>query len=122
MVTADQIDYRSLIQEARSSEQKESYRVVEKTKQYRVGIGVRISASSPSFFLEVIVHPLSTNKDTPNSKFTQHLVLLKTLQKQGYSIICQEETCTVLEKISPKESISIELMNLKTTLYKTFQD
>jgi hypothetical protein len=111
------IDIHSLLKEAHASEQKESYRVVKKTKKYRIGIGVRLSAASPSFFLEIIVYNLLTDENWYLSDSFQQVPFLKTLQERGYTISCQEETCTALERILRQDSLSTELLYLKTLLY-----
>jgi hypothetical protein len=114
MTTSNRIDIASLVKTAKNSEQKESYIVVEKTKHYRIGAGVRISASSPSFFLEVIIHRSAT--------IIKHILFIKALQERGYLVSCQEETCTVLELILPPDSLISEVVYLKTMFKNTFQD
>lgn len=117
MEPSNKIDIHSLMEEARSSEDKESYRTLEKTYDYRIGIGVRTATKSLSFFLEVFIYHHSKKDD-----ITQQLPLLKKLQERGYLVSCQDETCTVLEILIPQDSLSTELSCLKTILYKTFQD
>jgi len=118
----DYIDVRTLIKEADSSEHKESFHVLERTKMYRIGFGVRTSLKSSSFFLEVSIYSHSINEHNTRSNITQQLPLLKKLQKRGYMISCQDETCTVLEIQVPQNSLSTELKYLKTMLHNTFQD
>jgi hypothetical protein len=121
MSTSNQIDVRSLLKEAQSSEHKESFRVLEKTKDYRIGVGVRISTKSPSFFLEVIIYQHSTKEHLTVSDITQQLPLLKKLQERGYLVSCQDEVCSVLEMTIPRDSLLVELAYLKTSICKTFQ-
>jgi hypothetical protein len=116
MTPSTQIDITSLLKEANASEQKESYRMVEKTKNYRIGVGVRLSPISPSFFLEIILYHLPAYKNHPLSDPLQQVPFLKRLQERRYTISCQEETCTALERILPQDSLSSELTYLKTLL------
>lgn len=116
MKSSNHLDVHSLLKEAQSSEHKESYRVLEKTKNYRIGVGVRTSAESPSFFLEVIIYRHSTKEHSTLSDIAQQLPLLKNLQERGYLVSCQDEICTVLEMLVPQDSLSTELSYLKATI------
>jgi hypothetical protein len=95
---------------------------LEKTKDYRIGVGVRTSAKSSSFFLEVIIYRYSIKELSTMSDIAYQLPLLKNLQKRGYLVSCQDEICTVLEMLVPQDSLPNELSYLKTTIYKIFQD
>jgi len=51
------IDVQALLEEAKSSEHKESSRVLESSHNYRIGVGARLAPSGqPSFFPEVLIH------------------------------------------------------------------
>jgi hypothetical protein len=122
MNSSNQIDVHSLLKEAQSSDHKESFRVLEKTKEYRIGMGVRTATHPPSFFLEVIVYRQSPKNGSILSDITQQLPLLKKLQEEGYLVSCQDEGCTVLEMLITRDSLSEELSSLKSFINKTFQD
>ncbi|MFX0198402.1 MAG: hypothetical protein ACFFCW_19965 [Candidatus Hodarchaeota archaeon] len=52
-----EIDITALQQKADGSEYKESFIVLEKSKNYRVGVSVRfLSPNQPYFFIEVLVY------------------------------------------------------------------
>jgi hypothetical protein len=114
MTMMNSFDIASLIKEAEHSEQRESYRVLEKTQKYRVGVGVRISATSPSFFLEVVIHSPTT--------FITYIPFMKALQERGYVVSCHEETCTVLELILSRGSLDSEITYLSRVLQTAFED
>jgi hypothetical protein len=120
MTMSKRIDIASLVKEAERSEQREAYIVVEKTRKYRIGEGVRLSATTPSFFLEVIIHHRSKNRQS--SDFATQILILSALQERGYSVSCQEETCTVLELMLSSDSVVSEVAYLKTMLKNIFQD
>jgi hypothetical protein len=120
MLTINQTDVRLLLKEAKSSEHKESYKTLEKTTDYRIGVGVRLSTKSPSFFLEVIVYQHSIKGHFNLSELTQRLPLLKKLQERGYLINCQDEASIVLELMAAQDSLLSELAYLKTSIHKIF--
>lgn len=112
----------SLVKEACSSEHKEAFRVLERTKKYRISLGVRTFAKSLSFFLEVNIYHRLIEEHNTLSDITQQLLLLKKLQKRGYSVSCQDEICTVVEMRVPQDSLSGEVKYLKTIINNTLQD
>ena len=113
MTSSTKIDIASLLKEASALEQRESYKMVEKTQNYRIGIGVRLSVHSSSFFLELIIYHHSPDEHFPFSDPRQLISFLKTLQERGYVISCQEETCTALERMLPQDLLSNEVSYLK---------
>jgi hypothetical protein len=114
MAPANRIDAASLVKEASASEQKESYRLIEKTQSYRIGIGVRLSPRPPSFFLEIIIYHLPVNENPSRSNSQQQRPLFKRLRQRGYVVSCQEETNTALERILPQDSLATEVHFLKS--------
>jgi hypothetical protein len=100
-----QIGTRSLIDEARVSGDKESYRLLEKTVCCRIGIGARIDEPAPpSLFIEVIVALSTGNSEVHLPSLQKTLSLLKALQNEGYKLTFQDDNRISCEKtISPLE-------------------
>jgi hypothetical protein len=87
------IDTEALAKEAKTSRDKESYRLLEKTPFYRIGMGARAdSANSFSFFLEIVIKLSAENNEVDLQHFEKTLCLLKSLQKRGYSLTYQDNS------------------------------
>ena len=86
------IDTKALIEEAKTSRDKEAYRLLEKTLSYRIGVGARCSSSNQlSFFIEVIIKLSNESTKVDLRKLEKVLGLLKALQKKGYILTYQDD-------------------------------
>jgi len=114
------IDTKALIEEAKTSRDKEAYTLLEKTPSYRIGVGARVtSLDSPSFFIEIIIK-LSTENDEVNLQcFEKTLCLLKALQTRGYSLIYQDHSISCETTRSINE-ISQEYASAKSIIKTNF--
>jgi len=74
------LDLKALVKKAKTSRDKEAFKLLENTQSYRIGVGVRAaSPDSLSFFIEIIIK-LSTENDEVNlQRFEKTLCLLKAL-------------------------------------------
>lgn len=106
-----------LLKEAKESELNESYTVLEKNSNYRVGIGARLDASGqPSFFIEVLVYLCSAPPNTELQGLERRLMFAKELQSRGYSFNCQDgnilcEITTSAKEMTPERRAVISLAN-----------
>jgi len=99
MSQTEQIDTEALIENAKNSADKEAYKLLDKTRSYRIGIGARVnSPTPPAFFIEVVI-TLSTEKGKVNlPRLKRMLISLKTLQSEGYTLTYQDNNSISYEK------------------------
>ena len=115
------IDVQALQENAKNSEHKESYRVLERSRNYRIGVGARLTSSSqPSFFLETLIYlcPNSSRVDLP--LFEKNLMFLRELQARGYSLNCQD-SCISCETTVPPQNLATEYGTIKSITKRIFQ-
>jgi len=112
------IDTKALIEEAKTSRDKEAYKLLEKTLSYRIGVGARIdSPNPPSFFIEVIVKFSTEDSEVNLPRLEKTLRLLKALQTRGYSLTYQDgnsiscETTTSINLISQEYDATKSIIN-----------
>ncbi len=95
----ESIDTKLMIEEVLVSKDKETYRLLEKTLWYRIGIGVRNEMPAPpSFFVEVIVNFSRENGEVNLPRLERIVLSLKTLQEEGYKLTYQGDNCISCEK------------------------
>ncbi len=122
MKETELIDVQALEREAKNSEHKESYRVIEKSRSYRIGVGVRLASSGqPSFFLEALVYVCPNSPSVDISLLEKNLMLLKELQARGYSMSCQDDSCISCETTVPPQNLAAELETIKSTIGRIFR-
>jgi hypothetical protein len=100
-----------LLKQAKASEHKEAYQIMNKTANYRVGVGARLPLSptqTSSFFIEIIVNLCPACSKVDLVFLEKALTCLKELQKNGYSLTCQDDNCISCEKLVQKENIDYE--------------
>jgi hypothetical protein len=85
------IDTGTLLEEAKASEHGEAYRTLERSKNYRIGVGVRLTPpKSPFFFVEVIISLCSSLDEVDLDAVTKSLACLKKLEDRNYALTCQD--------------------------------
>jgi hypothetical protein len=103
------IDTKALIEEAKTSRDKEAYKLLEKTPSYRIGVGARTdSLNPPSFFIEVIVKLSTENGEVNLPRLEKTLCLLRALQTRGYSLTYQDDNSISCETTRSIHEISQE--------------
>jgi hypothetical protein len=111
------IDIQVLLAEARNSEHKESYRILGKTNDYRIGAGARIGRSDqPSFFLEVLIYLCPDHVSVDIPLLERKLKFLKELTKRGYSTSCQDSNCIACEITLAPRNLSAEHKAIKSMI------
>jgi len=96
------VNTEALIKEARQSEHKESYKVLERRSRYRIGVGARLDASSqPSFFVEVLIYLCEPSSIVLLQDLETKLAFIKELEARGYSLNCEDSSCISCEAILP---------------------
>ena len=94
-----QIESKSLEDNAKTACHKETYKLVEKTSTYRIGVGARApSTEVSSFFVEIIISLSSKAGKVNLLQLEKTLACLKSLQEQGYTLTFEDSTCISCEK------------------------
>ena len=115
------IDIKVLLEKAKNSEHKESYRVLERSRNYRIGIGARLEPTDqPSFFFEILVYLCPQSSKFDLQVLEKNLVLLKELQARGYSLSCQDDRCISCETTVPPQNLAAEYENIKSITKRIF--
>jgi hypothetical protein len=111
------IDTKTLMEEAKTSRDKEAYKLLEKTSSYRIGVGARTdSPNPPSFFIEVIVKLSTENSEVNLSHIEKTLRLLKALQKRGYYLTFQDDSSISCETTTSIHEIFQECTEAKSLM------
>ena len=99
MGQTEQIDTRALTEKAENSEDKEAYKLLDKTQSYRIGVGAMVnSLTLPSFFIEVIIKLSTENGKVNLPRLKRILISLKALQNKGYTLTYQDNNSVSCEK------------------------
>ena len=81
-----------------NSQDGESFKVLRKSQNYRIGVGVRReSANRLLFFLEVLVSMCVVGCTVDLERMERNLLLLKQLKNVGCSLTCEENSCISCE-------------------------
>lgn len=115
--TKMRINTNALLKEAESSEHKEAYQTLDKTQNFRIGIGVRLTPPNPpSFFIEVLIHLYSNSDAFDLKQMESSLTCLKELQARNYILTHQDDNCFSCEKVTPAQNLAEEYEAVKSLL------
>ena len=121
MKRTKQIDPATLLEDARKSEHRESYMLLSKNKNYRVGVGAEITASNqPSFFFEILVYPCSGTVNVDLLLLEKALILLKRLQAKGFLLSCQDSNCISCQRTVTAERLVAEYENIDSIMRQVY--
>lgn len=116
---SETIDVEALEEDARSSEYRESYRVLERFGSYRIGVGARLSSSGQAtFFVEVVVSFCHDSTGIDLMLLEKNLMFLKELQALGYSLSCQEDNNVSCEMVASSNSLASDYRMVRSTAEK----
>jgi hypothetical protein len=121
MKTSKQVNAKDLLMQAKASEHKEAYQLVNKTVNYRVGIGARIPLSPtqpPTFFVEVIINMCPACSKVDLAVLERALVCLKTLEQNGYTLTSQDSNSILCEKPATEQTLQEDLEEAKGIVEK----
>ncbi len=121
MKTSKSVNAKDLLRQAKASEHKEAYRPVNKTVNYRVGVGARLPlspAQSPTFFVEVIINMCPACSKVDLAFLERALTCLKTLEQNGYSLTCQDGNSILCEKLATQQNLQTALENANRVVKK----
>ena len=103
-----------------SSEDRESYRIIERKKNYRIGAGAELEPSGqPLFFIEVIIHLFPELSNVDLALLEKDLLFLKELKARGYSITSQDDNFVTCQKSVKPEGLIAEYEVLKLIAPRT---
>lgn len=109
MKAANKINTNSLQEEAKNSEDKEAFTVLDRIRNCRVGVGARLeSHAKPIFFIEIIAGLCAGHHVVNLSFLEKNLLILKRLKERGYVLTCEEDGTISCELSVPSENLTAE--------------
>jgi hypothetical protein len=105
------IDLEALSRKAQSSPRGESYARLESDEDLRVGVGARIKQQEARYFVEVVI-PICRGEKVNIPELEKKIALLKSLEKRGYALICEDDGSISCEIELPRSEIDSELVQL----------
>jgi hypothetical protein len=118
MTLPDKINIERLQQNAKDSANSESYQPLDKTKDYRVGVGARAIPPSPSFFVEIIVNLSDESKHVDLSRLQKALGFLAKLEARGYTLYYESDNCISCELKTDSTNLNQEYALIRTLIKK----
>ena len=116
-----EIDLQALQEKAEGSEHKEAFLVLEKSKHYRIGVGVRLPSSNhPSFFIEILVYLCLNASQVDLSLLEKKVNFLKELQGRTYVLICQQDGSICSELIISPKNLATEYETINSIVERIF--
>lgn len=114
-------DIHTLRNDAETSEHGEAYRILDRSNNYRIGLGARLTPSGqPSFFLEVVVRSCLESSDVDLQLLENNLVLLKKLQTREYLLNCEDDGSISCEITVSPQNITSEYETIQSTIKSIF--
>ena len=99
----------ALLEEAKASEHKEAYQTLERTVNYRIGRGVRLTPPNPpSFFVEILIYLAPDNGKVDLRVLEKSVSALRELQERGFRALFQDDNCLSCEAQVPAERLTAE--------------
>ncbi len=106
---ANRINIQKLLETAKNSEHKESFIVLKKNQNYRIGVGVRLELPNHfSFFLEVLTYLCTENSQVNLPLLETKLSFLNKLHEREFVLSCQNDSSILGEITSPAETLELE--------------
>ena len=123
MKTEKTIDTNTLIAEAASSEHKEAYKMLDRSLNYRIGVGARTAPPNhPSFFVEILIH-LSRDDNKADLRILERsLACLKELQARNFKTVFQDDNCVSCEAQVSGEKLESEYDLTKSLVQSIFSE
>ena len=121
MKETTRIDTKILKAEAETSEHGESYRVLERSPNYRIGVGARLNPSGQVLcFLEVVVHLCPRTPEVDTGLLEKGVTLLKELEARKYSLSCEDNGGISCEIDVAHENLDDEYEAVKRIVKRSF--
>jgi hypothetical protein len=117
------LDAAVLLKEAKTSEHQEAYRALERTLNYRIGMGVRLTPPNPpSFFVEILVYLSPDDNKVDVRILEKSLACLKALQARNFKTIFQDNNCISCEAQVSAEKLESEYELTKSLAQSNFNE
>lgn len=117
----NQLDVTELVEKAKASADRESYKVLHRGKGFRIGVGARMtSPEAHSFFIEAIVALTDESKEVNLQVLEKVLDTLKTLKVQNYSLAYEDGNCVSCEATKQCQDLEEEYLSLKALMQRVF--
>jgi hypothetical protein len=114
-------DVKALERGARKSQDKESFQVLAKMRNYRIGVGARLDSSGETcFFLEVLVDPCGNRSSLDLDLMEKSLMVLRELSERGYTLTCEEDGSVSCEKSTAPEKVDFEKQAVDAVVKRRF--
>ncbi len=114
-------DPEELLKEAGASEHQEAYHTIEKTINYRIGVGVRLNMPNPPhFFVEILLYLAPGNDRVDVTHLKKSVRALKQLQTRYSSMVFQDGNCISCEREVASERLEKECEMDKALMKKNF--
>jgi hypothetical protein len=111
----------ALLEEAKASEHKEAYQTLERTVNYRIGRGVRLTPPNPpSFFVEILIYLAPENGKVDLRVLEKIISALRELQERGFRALFQDDNCLSCEAQVPAERLTAEYERDKALMKNIF--
>ena len=115
MATTTIPELKALTDAINSSKDNETYKQLEKTRSYRIGVGARRDSNDePLFFLEVLFMLSEGTDEVDISRLEKIVQLLKALHARGYALSYLDGTNSISCEITvPYQKLSQEYHSLQ---------
>jgi hypothetical protein len=115
------IDIQALQKDAENSEHGEAYGVLDRSSNYRIGVGARLTPSGqPLFFLEVVVQSCLESSEVDLQLLEKSLVFLKELKARGYTLNCEGDGSISCEVTVSPRNIASEYETIRLAIKNIF--
>jgi hypothetical protein len=116
------LDVKALLEQAKTSEHKEACRILERSHNYRIGAGARLtSPDQMSFYIEILVYLCTDSSQVDLEILEKSVACLKELQRRNYSLDCQDSNCISCEVIVPPQNLAVEYETAKSIMNAIFE-
>ncbi len=111
------VSVKSLLQRARTSEDREAYEPITRGYGFRVGVGARaLSQGAPALFVEVVLDPFPERPYVHPERFADHGARVAWLKARGYVVECADDSTITCERTVSPDTVSRELRAVEHAL------
>jgi hypothetical protein len=115
------LDVRNLLEQAQRAEDGEAFKELERTENYRIGVGARAlpPKNTTGIFFELLV-PLLTGPAVDLDLIEGGLQLMRKLSERGYRLSLLDGNCVACEARIEIDRVEAELKAVKELANKAF--
>jgi len=120
MKEKNHINIRSLKDEAKKSKDRESFRELEKSSNYRISVGSRLTSQNKNlYFIEIVIN-FFPGAELDIALIEKNLMILKELEKNGYAINFDDTVCLYCEVNVDAEELDSVYKKIRKIIQKHF--